>query len=414
MRSWLCLALLFLSAPALGDWPQWRGPDSNAAVPAGDYPVEFSPTKNVVWKIDLPGPGASTPAVIGQTVFVTCEVEGEDTLCRYGLDGSHKWTKQLGQGREGKHRLATGANPSPVVDEERVYAYYKSGRLVALTHDGQEVWQRELQAEFGPDTLWWDLGSSPILTEAGVLIAVMQAGGSYLATFDRATGELVWKQPRDFDRPEESDQSYTTPALVDTDQGPRVVVWGADFITGHDPVTGEERFRCGGFNPDEQPMWRSIASSTIANGLIVTRFGRGDLLAATKLGGTGDITDSSRQWTLQGVGADVACPIIADGKVYVLGDRGEVTCVDLSSGEKLWSGKLPRGKGKYFSSPLLAGDLLYCLREDGVAYTARVGDGLELLATNDLEEEVVSQPTPITGGRLLVRTRTKLYLFGEE
>lgn len=411
--GWLLLIGLSQFAWA-ENWPQWRGPRSNAAVPAGDYPIEFSPTKNVAWKVELPGEGSSTPAVWGDDIFVTCEMDGHDALCCYSREGKQRWRRAFGESREGKHRNATGANPSPVTDGERVIVYFKTGRLVALSVDGDELWRRELQQDYGPSTLWWDLGTSPIITPAGVMVAVMQNDDPYLAMFDIDTGKTVWKHPRDLQAPRESAQSYTTPTLIDTEQGPAIVVWGADHLTGHDVVTGEEIFRCGNFNPQKKELWRVIASATLHDGLAIVPYGRGKFLSAVRLNGRGDITQSNRVWTLQGVGADVPSPVVRDGRAYVLGDRGRVTCVDIAAGEKQWSDRLPKSRHKYYASPLLAGDRLYCFREDGTAMVCRVGEqGIELLAENNLDENVVALPVPLVGEGLLVRTREHLYLFRE-
>ncbi|TWT42958.1 outer membrane protein assembly factor BamB family protein [Botrimarina hoheduenensis] len=410
---------LIVASESLAVWPQWRGPLNNAAVPSGDYPIRLSVEENLAWQVDLPGPGASTPIVSGDLtngrLYVTCEIEGEDALVAYDLSGTEVWRQQFGPRRESKHRNATGANSSPVTDGKSVFCYYKSGLLVAVDTEGEEKWRRQLQEEYGADTLWWDLGTSPVLTPAGVLVAVMQAGESYLVTFDRQTGETVWKTQRVFERPQESDQAYTTPALVETEHGPTVIVWGADFLTGHDPSTGEEWFRCGGFNPDNTPMWRAIASATIDAGTAIVPFGRGDFIGAVRLGGRGDVTTTHRLWTAQGVGSDVPSPVVSQGRSYILGDKGEVACLNTKTGAVLWRERLPRSKNKYFSSPLLAGDLLYVFREDGVGFTLRVSDdSAPILSEHDMGEEMVASPVPLGDGRIVVRTRTRLYCFSGE
>ncbi len=407
------LLLACATNAAAADWRNYRGPTANTVVAAGDYPLDLSPTQNVVWQIDLPGVGSSSPVVLGDAIYVSYEAEEQDAVGCYGMDGEERWAKQLGPGSKARHRSATGANPSPATDGERLFVYYKSGLLVALSLDGDELWRANLQERFGEDTLWWDLGTSPVVTPAGVLIAVMQAGDSYLVTFDAATSEVVWKTARQFDRPDESDQSYTTPILADVAGSPTIVTFGADHLTGHDPITGAEVFVCGGFNPDDEAMWRVIGSPTIGDGIAVASYGRADFMAAVKLAGQGDLTDSNRLWTRQGIGADVPCPIVRDGKVYQLGDKGRLDCLDLQTGETIWSGKLPRSRQVYYATPLLAGDALYCLREDGKGHVVRAADGAEVLGEIDLADDTVVTPVPVAGDRLLVRTRHRLYLFGK-
>lgn len=412
-RSLLTVTSLLASATlaSAGDWPNYRGPDSNTVAPAGDYPLSLVSGKDEAWRIDLPGIGSASPITLGESIYLTCEVDGQDALCCYSGDGETRWERLLGPARRGKHANATGANSTPATDGERVYAYFKSGLLAAFTLAGEELWRVNLQKKFGKDTLWWDLGTSPVLTDAGVLIAVMQAGDSYLVTFDRRTGEVVWKTPRQFDCAKESDQSYTTPVLVDVAGEPTAIVFGADHLTGHDPATGADRFACGGFNPQREALWRVIASPTTSEGIAVVTHGRGELLSAVRLGGRGDITADALLWTRQGIGADVPSPIVRDGKIYQLGDRGQVDCLDLTSGRTLWSGKLPRSRTNYFATPLLAGEVMYCLREDGRGHVVRADASLEVLGEIDLGDDTVVTPIPFAGDRLLVRTRSRLTLF---
>lgn len=409
-----CAALLsvcFLPLAAAADWPAWRGPDANAVAIAGDYPVEFGPGVNEQWRVDLPGTGSSTPVVEGDSIYVTATVDGQDTVCCYGLDGQERWRRDVGAARKAKNRSATGSNPSVAVDAKHVVAYFKSGTVACLTHEGQPLWSKNLQKQYGEDTLWWDLGTSPVLSSAGVVIAVMQDGDSYLVTLALETGDVVWKQPRMYQRPRESDQAYTTPAVLEVEGVETIVTWGADHLTGHDAATGELLWDCGGFNPDDQGMWRVIASATIVDGVAYVPYGRANFVAAVKIGGRGDITQQATLWNKQHASADVPSPVVADGKVYLLNDRGAVNCLAAASGDILWTGQLPRSNRKYYSSPLLAGNLLYCIREDGAAFVVDVTKAFELVAENDLGDDTVATPVPV-GDSLLIRTRTKLFRFG--
>ncbi|HEX6962753.1 MAG TPA: PQQ-binding-like beta-propeller repeat protein, partial [Lacipirellula sp.] len=364
-------------------------------------------------KTPLPGPGSSSPIVWGDSIFVTCLADKKDTICCYGLDGDKRWQKSLGPGRAGKHKNGTGANPSPVTDGKQVVSYFKSGRVACHDFDGNELWQKNLQDEYGEDTLWWDLGTSPILVDGNVVIAVMQAGDSYLVALDVANGEVAWKQKRQYERPEESDQAYTTPQVANIDGRDVIVVWGADHLTGHDAETGKQLWESAGFNPNNEGMWRVIASHAMDDGIAVVPFGRGKFLAGVKLGGSGDITKANRLWEEQGeVGADVPTPIVHEGKVYVLSDRGEVTCRELETGEEIWSGDLPRGRDKYYASPVLADGTLYCAREDGMVFVASVdGDGMELIAENNMGERVIATPVPVSDS-LLIRGEKHLFRAG--
>lgn len=406
------LALLSVQTSLAGEnWPQWRGPMARGVVERADYPIEFSVDEKVAWKVKLPGVGCSTPIVWGDAIFVTCAIDGEDGVLCYGLDGVEKWRRKLGAERAGKHRNASGSNPSPVTDGKHVVAYFKSGTVVGLAADGRELWRVNLQDKYGEDSLWWDLGSSPTLTGDRVLLAVMQAGNSYLVALDVATGNVLWKVPREYVCPVESDQAYASPQVVKLNGRDVLVTFGADHLTGHDVESGKLLWECGGFNPDEQGMWRVIASAVIDGDVAFVPYGRGERLAGVRLGGNGDVTATNRLWEKAGrhVGTEVPTPAVRDGLVYMLGDAGRVACFDIETGDEKWSYKLPKSKQRYYASPLLAGDKLYCLREDGLVFVGRIDDeGFELLAENDMGESTIAAPVPIDGG-LLIRGREHLF-----
>jgi len=404
-------ALFLVSTADAENWPQWRGPNASGVASPGDYPVKFSSVEGVVWKKELPGLGSSSPVVWGDSIFVTCIIGGQDGVCAYDLDGNERWQKTLGPGREGKHRNGTGANPSPATDGKHVVVYYKSGRVACLDFDGDELWQVNLQEKYGKDTLWWDLGTSPIIAGENVVIAVMHAGEGYLVALDLDTGDVAWKQDRTYERPEESDQAYTTPQIATIDGREAIVTWGADHLTAHDAKSGQFLWESGGFNPQNEGMWRVIASHAIGDGMAIVPYGRGKFLAGVKLDGRGDVTESNRLWNKQGdVGADVPTPIVHGGKVYVLGDTGEVTCRDLKTGAEIWNGKVPQSRDKYYASPVLAGGKLYCTREDGVVFVADVSDGFKLLTEkgNDMGERIIATPAPVRNG-LIIRGEKHLF-----
>lgn len=411
----ICVSALFLVgsvaklASAAENWPNWRGPGDNGVAQDGDYPVEFSSDQGVVWKAALPGIGTSTPAVWGDRIFVTCGADGQDTVLCYDMDGRDLWQQQLGPERAGKHRNGSGSNPSPATDGRNVIVYFKSGTVACLDFDGQELWRVNLQQLYGPDTLWWDLGTSPVLADDRVIVAVMQTGDSYVVALDLANGDVLWRQPREYTCAKESDHAYTTPRIISLDGQDVLVTWGADHLTGHAVATGELLWECGGFNPDNRGQWRVIASAAIGDDLAVVPYGRGDFLAAVRLGGEGDITAANRVWEKQGIGADVPTPIVQGGRVYLLNDSGRLACLNLETGQEMWTAALPRGRPRFFASPVLAGDKLYCAREDGKVFVGQVrDDGFDLLAENDMGETIIATPVPVRDS-LLIRGEEHLF-----
>ncbi len=394
------------------NWPQWRGPDGNSIAKPGDYPARFSPTENLIWKIKLPGKGSSTPAVWEDQIFVTNGNNGEDGVQAYGWDGSLLWEKTLGPERPGEHLNGSGSNPSPITDGKNLFVYYKSGTVASLTLDGEVNWTTNLQQKYGEDTLWWDLGTSPVFAGENIVIAVMQEGESWVVALKQSDGSVAWKVDRSYPVQKETGQSYTTPYLTEIDGQETLVIWGADRLTGHDPKDGKTLWTCEGFNPEDKPMWRVIASPAFTKGIAVVPYGRTKFSAGVRMGGSGNITETARLWERDDLGADCPTPVGHDGKVYLLTDRGKIHCLDAETGEDIWTGEIPRASAKYYSSPILAGDLLFCAREDGVIATIRVSDsGMELLAQNDMGERVAAALVPVND-KLLVRGVDHLFCIG--
>lgn len=411
----ICLFAIGLAGSAqANNWPSWRGPGSNQVAPAGDYPVTLDPEKNAVWQVKLPGKGSSTPCVWGDRILITCDIDEQDGILCYDLSGKELWRKTLGKQRPGKHRNASGSNPTPITDGKRIFVYYKSGTVAALDFDGKLLWKENLQEKYGKDTLWWDLGTSPVIAGDNIVIAVMHDGESYLAALKQSDGSPAWRTLRNFKTKRESDQAYTTPIVTTVDGVEQIVTWGADHLTGH-ALDGKLLWTCGGFNPDDQPMWRAIASHGISNGHAIVPFGRGDYVAFVKLGGKGDITAKAHVGSDggKGIGSDVPSPIAVDGRAYLLTDKGKFICYDITNGKRLWDKPfaLPRDAASYYSSPVKAGKHFYFAREDGTIFVARESDkGMELIATNEMPERQIATIVPIND-HILLRSETKLYYF---
>jgi len=411
--SFTLLALVALPGLLLAEeWPSWRGPGQNGVASSQPFPLQWSKTENVAWVVDLPGKGASTPIVAQGHIVLTSGQEGKNLALCYTAKGDLKWSREIGEEREGKHAKATGSNPSPITDGKSIFVYFKSGDLAALDFDGKVLWHLNLQKEYGKDTLWWDLGTSPVLTRQHVVIAVMQTGPSYLVAIDKQTGKPAWKHDRDLNAPSEAAQSYSTPLVLTQGEQQTLVVLGADHVTAHDAGTGAEIWRVGGLNPTEQKFFRSISSPVVCGDVVVSPYARGSTLTGIKLGGKGDVTKQNVAWFRDKLGADVPTPAAVDGKVYLCTDRGEVHCLDGQTGTTLWSGAVEKNRNAFSASPVLAGGRIYITREDGTTFVLAQGDTFEQLAMNELEGEFVVATPVFVDGRIYIRTRERLYAIG--
>ena len=415
-------ALACVVAQARADhWPNWRGPGLDGVAAGTGYVTAWQPGEHVLWRVKLPGLGASTPAVWGDSVVVTCGIDGKDAVICLDRAGQERWRRELGPERPGKHKKATGCNSSPLTDGTHVWAYFKSGELVCLRlADGEVVWRTNIQERFGEDTLWWDLGTSPVLTEQAVVVAVMQTGPSYLAAFDRTTGKLVWKHDRAVPAPEEAAQSYSTPLVLAGDAArgepaELLVVLGADHVTAHDAADGRELWRAGGLNPEQNGFFRSIASPVASDELVIAPYARGNTLTAIRRGGSGDVTDTHVAWVRKDIGSDVPTPAIRGERLVVCTDKGKVACLAIATGETLWEEELPKNRNAYSSSPVIVDGRVIVTREDGASWVLALpaaGAAPEVVGQGAVEEMTVATPVCLDG-RIYLRTHDSLWCIGD-
>jgi outer membrane protein assembly factor BamB len=408
----LATTMLFTGSLAVAEndfnWPRWRGPRDNGSTDVGRYPVKWDANSYLLWKVALPGKGCSTPVVWNQRIYVTAPVEGQDALLAFDGSGKLLWQTAFGPEFKGRHRNGSGCNPSPATDGQNLFVYFKSGNLAAVDMDGKLRWKTNLLERYGQLTLYWDYGSSPVLTEKDVVMAVMHHGESYLAAFDKFSGKLHWKVARNYETPVEGDHSYTTPLVIRHQGREALLVLGGERLTAHDADDGRTLWTCGDFNPDAKKNWVPVASPIVVGNMAIVPYGRGDRLHGVKLGGNGDVTKTHRLWRRDDSGAFVPTPAEYKGRVYVLRDKGELDCVDPATGKSFWTDALPRTKDKYYASPTLADGKLYAAREDGVVFVARVEGKFEVLSQNNMGEQMIGSPVPVAN-RLLLRGVNHLF-----
>ena len=414
-----CLVVCLIttqSAEAEANWPNWRGPNSNGTAGSGNYPIKWD-QENVLWKVDIPGKGFSTPIVWDKQIYLTTGTNGLDTVLAFAWSGRQIWQEQLGNEVAGRHTNGSGSNPSATTDGTGVFVYFKSGNFAALELDGSVRWKANLFERYGEDDRFWDFGTSPVLTEKDVVIAEMHDGDSWVAAFDKITGELHWKVPRNYETPTEGRQGYATPIIYSHKGTEALLIWGGQHLTTHDASDGRTLWSCGNFNPEAKRLWPSVASPVISGTMAIVPCGRADRnqprLHGIKLDGSGDVTETHRLWKREDIGPFIPTPVAYQGRVYVIHDRGQVDCIDPSTGKSVWSGVFPKGKGNFYSSPLIAGGHLYIAREDGMLYVLKLGDTFEIVSEIDMGDRIIASPVAISG-RLLIRTRHHLFCVGDE
>lgn len=407
------VAMLCLEVVSAENWPQWRGPYLNGTSAEKNLPLRWSAEENVTWKLAMPSWSGSTPIIWGDKIFLNV-AEGDDLYlwCVDRNKGAMIWKKRLGGGNT-KMRKQNMSSPSPVTDGKNVYVMTGTGSLKNFDFNGNELWARDIQKDYGQFGLNWGYASSPLLFEDSLFVQVLHGmktdDPSYLLRIERKTGKTLWKVERPTEAIRESPDSYTTPALLRYGKTVEIVITGGDCVTGHDPATGKELWRANGLNPENNPFYRIVASPVVYEGVIYAPT-RVRPLLAIKAGGRGNITESHKLWAFQN-GPDVPTPVVDSKYFYVVDDKGVMWCLNAKTGEAIWGPQRVK-PGTYSSSPVLADDKLYVTNEDGLTTVVKAGPKFEVLAENNLNDYCLSSPA-ISDGQIFIRTAQYLYCIGK-
>ncbi len=407
--------MLLLALPlAAENWPQWRGPNLDSTTSETDLPVKWSHNENIAWRIPLPEWSGATPIVWGDRIFLNV-ADGSGSLYLWCIDRRGPkiaWKKLLSDG-DHKERKQNMSSPSPVTDGKNVWVLTGTGALKGFDFDGNEIWAREIQKDYGRFGLNWGYASSPLLYEDSLYVQVIHGmktrDASYILRIDKKTGKTLWRAERPTVALRESHDSYSTPTIARTADGTQLIVLGGDVVTGHDLKDGGEIWRMTGFNPTNDTAFRTIASATFHDGIIFAPT-RERPLQAFRLGGHGDITKSNLLWQFNN-GPDVPTPVIDGGYFISINDRGIVWNLDTKTGKEIYGGQRLK-PGTYSASPVLAGGKIYVTNEDGVTTVFKSGPKFEIIAENNMDEYCLST-IAISEGQLFLRTDKALYAIGQ-
>lgn len=409
--------ILLFGSPGLlpaENWPQWRGPrlDGNSAEKG--LPSKWGPSENVAWKVAMPSRSGATPIIWDDHVFLNVAAEGK--LYLWALDrrdGTVRWQRHLG---DGDHimRKQNMSSPSPVTDGKLVWVMTGTGILKCFDFAGNEIWARDIQQQYGKFGLNWGYASSPLLDEGSLYVQVLHGmktkEPSYILKIEGATGKNVWRVERPTAAIMESPDSYTTPSMAKVGAHKELIIAGGDVLTGHDPATGKELWRGGGFNPDNNPFQRIIASPVVV-GDVVYAPTRVKPLIAYRAGGQGDVTQSHQLWQFMN-GPDVPTPAVDGEYLYSVNDRGVLYVVERKTGKIVYGGRRLRA-GAYSASPVIGDGKVFITNEDGVAIVFKTGPKFELVSENEMQEYTLSS-VAVSQGQLFLRTTGHLYCIGRK
>ncbi len=394
-------------------WSGFRGPSGMGTSDASGLPVTWSDSENIVWKTPLPGPGASSPIVFGDRIYLTCYsgflVPGQpggrqEDLQRHLLaidrgDGRILWEKAVPASLPEEDRIRDHgfAANTPAADADRVYVFFGKTGVFAFDHDGQQLWQ----ADVGSKTSGWGTAASPVLYQDLVFINASVESNSLVA-LDRRSGEEKWRAAG-------IRQAWNTPLVVTASSGRReLVVASQGSVRAFEPASGEPLWSC-----KTDIGWYMVPSVVAAEGIVYCLGGRSGVAAlAVRAGGSGDVTATHRLWTSL-KGSNVSSPVFHDGHLYWMHEqRGIAYCAKADSSEIVYERRLERA-GQVYASALLADGRLYYVTRNGRTFVLAAKPGFQQLAANDLRDGSLFNASPaVDGRRLLIRSDKYLYCLG--
>ncbi|WP_166822921.1 PQQ-binding-like beta-propeller repeat protein [Thalassoroseus pseudoceratinae] len=424
----LCMLVLCTAATPIkaDNWPHWRGDNGNGVALKATPPVEWSDSKNVKWKVAIPGQGSGSPVIWEDKVFVVSGVPANaddkqnqpaaprrrrgngaalqklkfTVFCFDRATGKKLWEQVATEAKPHQQTHATNnfASASPCTDGKHVYAHFGSRGLYCYTMDGQLVWKRddlglmETRNGFGE-------GSSPTLAGDKIIVPWDHEGESAIFALNKHTGKTMWKTPRD------EPTCWATPLIVTVDGKKQIIMNGQTKARAYDLETGEELWSCGG--QTERPA----ASAVAENGVVYIASGfRGSFLGAFRPDGQGDIEGTDHVlWTINRDTPDIASPLLSLGRLYFYKARtGILTCIDTATGKPHYKATRVPGLNSIYASPIAAGGYVYLTDRSGTIVVIKDSGEFEIVATNSMGETVDATPAPVDD-ELFVRGEKHLF-----
>ncbi|MCI0702493.1 MAG: PQQ-binding-like beta-propeller repeat protein [Planctomycetia bacterium] len=411
MRSGVLVSLallLFAGISTAEEWPQWRGPRADGTVKDSGFPLEWTDTKNVKWKLALPGTGHSSPVVSKGKVFVAGCVEAEKKRVLYCVDratGKLLWEKSaVVSGLERKHGENSWASSTPACDGERVFITFLDApqmRVYSFDYEGKKLWEKnpgEFHSVHG-------FCSPPMLYKDLVIINGDQDApkgkSAFIIALDRKTGEERWR----IDRPNKL-RSYCPPVVIEAAGKKQLVLTGSKCVTSYDPDTGKQNWIIDG--PTEQ----FVSSMVLHDGVLLMTAGFPEhWIMAIKPDGSGNVTRTHVLWSKKAEGGYVPSPVAFDGKLFLVDDAGVASCWDVKTGKQYWKERLS-GK-KHHASAVVADGRIFLTSDEGVTFVLKASAEFDILAKNPLGERVFSSPA-FSAGDIFIRGAKHLWCISEK
>lgn len=374
-------------------WPGFRGHGDGQAPEA-----EMATEATVAWRLPVPGYGQSSPVVWGDQALLTSVVgaqKEELILSAFDLgSGEVRWRRRFPAGLLLKSSdMVSRAAPTPVVDGERIYAFWESGDLYAVDHRGETLWRRQLATEYGAFEGNHGLGSSLVLAGGVLVVQVTHAGPSYLLGLDTASGKNLWKHELP------AKVAWTTPAVAEGEKA-QVIVSANGTIAALDAKSGERLWTLSGIEKN------TSASPLVSGDLLIAPGSEVASTVALRLGGRGELAPEAVLWRTTDTSAGFASPVLAGGCLILVNKSGIAACVDPANGAARWQERLG---DELWASPIASGDRVFFFTKKGKRLVYQVSpSAARQLASQELTTEDVVYGAAAAPGAFLLRTGHEL------
>jgi outer membrane protein assembly factor BamB len=349
----------------------------------------------VRWKVPIPGRGWSSPAIQGDRIWLTTATD-DGKLRAIAVDrNTGAILKNVEVFKVGSTKLLNAKNshasPTPIIEGERIYLHFGAFGTACLNQAGEVVWKTRLEYDNGQH----GTGGSPVIYDDLLIVSCDGQDVQYVAALDKQNGKVRWKKFR------QGHQAYTTPLVVRLPEGDQVISPGSFRAIAYEPKSGKELWHVkygDGFSNVPRPIY--------GHGLvyICTGFHQPELMAV-KLNGRGDVTRSHVAWSFKRGVSLTPSPILVGDELYMISDNGIATCLDAKTGTEVWKARL---SGNFSASPVYADGRIYFLSEEGEAVVIAPGKQFKALSINQLDGETLASMA-ISGGSIFIRSRTHLY-----
>jgi outer membrane protein assembly factor BamB len=387
-------------------WLQFRG-IGNMGTTNAKLPDTWGDTENIVWKVALEGLGTSSPVVLGNKIFLTSGVGGADDLVRHVLcidaaTGKILWDTPVKADLPEQTRIREDhgyASSTPAINDTHIFVFFGKSGVFCFDHAGKQIWNTKV----GDQLNGWGSAASVTLHGKSVLVNASVESESLVA-LDQATGKELWKA-------EGIKECWHAPALVRSATGSTEVITAlAGEVRSFDADSGKPLWQC-----KTGIAWYMCPTPVSRDGIVYAVGGRSGVGGlAIRTGGSGDVTDSHKLWTLQ-KGTNVPSPILHGRHLYFANDnQGLAHCVDVKTGEFVYSERLDSRPGRIYASPLLANGKIYYFGGGGTTVIVSAEPSFKVLSTARLEDDrgVFNSSPAVIGDRLLLRSNKFLYCIG--